>query len=146
MKQGDQTKFVGDVGDLLNWISMLGQEPLGRATPDGYPDFMRPWLSTAGVLGRWNLNVTLTAQYRKGLSAPDITTMIRGATTYGAAVDKLVSRLTFQKVTPAHRTALLAFVGHKANDALTADARANDYKLRVLLPAVILGGPHHQLR
>ena len=55
-------------------------------------------------------------------------------------------RLTFQKGSAAQRAALLTFLGHRAGDALSADARKNDYRLRVQLPALILGGPHHQLQ
>jgi uncharacterized protein (DUF1800 family) len=146
IRRGDAAKFAGDLGDLRYWLERLGQAPLGRSTPDGYPDFMRPWLSTDGVLGRWNLDMSLTGQWRKGLSTPDITGMLAGATTYGAAVDRLVLRLTFQKGSAAQRAALLTFLGHRTGDALSADARKNDYRLRVQLPALILGGPHHQLR
>ena len=144
--QGEASKFMNDLGDLRYWVDQLGQAPLGRSTPDGYPDFMRPWLSTSGVLGRWNLDMSLTGQWRKGLSAPDVTGMLGGATTYGAAVDRLLARLNFQKATSAQRAAILTFLGHRAGDPLSADARKNDYRLRVQVPALILGGPHHQLR
>jgi uncharacterized protein (DUF1800 family) len=143
--RGDASKFGQDLGDLRYWLEFLGQSPLGRGTPDGYPDFTRPWLSAGGVLGRWNLDMSLSGQWRKGLSAPDITAMLSGARTYGAAVDKLFLALTFQEPTAAQRSALLSFLEHSAGAALSAQART-DYRLRVQLPVIILGGPHHQLR
>ena len=60
--------------------------------------------------------MSLAGQWRKGFSAPDVTGMLAGATTYGAAVDRLLARLNFQKATPAQRAALLTFLGHRAAD------------------------------
>jgi uncharacterized protein (DUF1800 family) len=146
VRRGEEGQFQQSLGDLRWWLESTGQSPLGRSTPDGYPDFARPWLSSGGVLGRWNLDMSLVGGWRKGFSKPDVSKILAGATTYGAAVDKLYVALTFQKPSAATRRALLAFVGHAAGGTLSAQARANDYRLRVQLPAVILGGPHHQLR
>jgi hypothetical protein len=41
---------------------------------------------------------------------------------------------------------LLAFINHASSATLTPQARDGDYRLRVQLPALILGGPQHQLR
>src|SRR3954451_8999133 len=146
MRMGDRTQFVQSLGDLRYWLDSLGQAPLGCPTPDGFKDFQRPWLSSAGVLGRWNLDMSLAGQWRKGFSAPDVTTMLKSATTYGAAVDALYARLAFQKPTAAERKALLAFVGHAAGAKLDAQAKKTDFRLRVQLVTLILGGPHNQLR
>jgi hypothetical protein len=144
--RGDAAQFTQSLGDLRYWLEVAGQSPLGRSTPDGYPDFARPWLSSGGVLSRWNFGMVCTGGWNKGFSKPDVSAMLRGATTYGAAVDKLHLALTFQKPTPTTRKALLAFLGKSAGAALSAQAREGDYRLRVQLPALILGGPHHQLR
>jgi len=146
VKRGDPAQFMPSLGDLRYWLDVAGQAPLGRATPDGYPDFARPWLSSGGVLGRWNLDMSLVGGWRKGFTPPDITKILAGATTYGAAVDKLFLALTFQKPSAATRRALLAFLNHASSAPLTPQARAGDYRLRVQLPALILGGPQHQLR
>jgi uncharacterized protein (DUF1800 family) len=143
---GDRKQYAQSLGDLRYWLDSLGQAPLGCPTPDGFKDFQRPWLSSAGVLGRWNLDMSLAGQWRKGFSAPDVTTMLKSATTYGAAVDALYARLAFQKPTAAERRALLAFLGHSAGTRLDAQAKKNDYRLRVQLVTLVLGGPHHQLR
>src|SRR3954451_12520156 len=143
---GDRKQYAQSLGDLRYWLDSPRQAPLGCPTPDGFKDFQRPWLSSAGVLGRWNLDMSLAGQWRKGFSAPDVTTMLKSATTYGAAVDLLYARLAFQKPTAAERKALLAFVGHASGGRLTAQAKAGDYRLRVQLVTLILGGPHHQLR
>ena len=146
VKLGDHNEYVKSMGDLRYWLDGLGQAPLGCPTPDGFKDFERPWLSSAGVLGRWNLDMSLAGQWRKGLAAPDITGMLKGARTYGAAVDTLYARLAFQKPTAAERKALLAFLGHSAGAGLSTQAKTSDYRLRVQLVTLVLGGPHHQLR
>jgi uncharacterized protein (DUF1800 family) len=146
LRQGDAGEFPKSLGGLRWGLEQDGQAPLGRSTPDGYPDFARPWLSSGGVLGRWNRDMWMSGQWSKGFSAPDVSRMLAGATTYGAAVDKLYTAINFQRPTAATRKALLTFVGHAATDKLTPQARDGDYRLRVQLTALILGGPHHQLR
>ncbi len=123
-----------------------GQSPLGRTSPDGFPDFATPWLSSVGTLARWNIQMSLSGGWRDGLTKPDVDLMLRSAKTYGQAVDTLLARLLFQKGTAAQRAALLAFLGKSATAPLSADAKKNDYNLRVRVPALILGAPNHQLR
>jgi uncharacterized protein (DUF1800 family) len=146
MRIGDRAQYVQSLADLRSWLDSLGQAPLGCPTPDGFKDFQRPWLSSAGVLGRWNLDMSLAGQWHKGFSAPDVTEMLKGATTYASAVDLLYARLAFQKPTAAERTALLSFVGPAAGGKLDEQARSTSDRLRVQLVTLILGGPHHQLR
>jgi uncharacterized protein (DUF1800 family) len=73
MRMGDRGQYAQSLGDLRYWLDSLGQAPLGCPTPDGFKDFQRPWLSSAGVLGRWNLDMSLAGHWRKGFSAPDVT-------------------------------------------------------------------------
>ena len=146
VKRGDAAQFMPSLGNLRYRLDVAGQAPLGRPTPDGYPDFARPWLSSGGVLGRWNLDMAFVGGWSKGFTTPDIAKILASATTYGAAVDKLFLALTFQKPTAATRRALLAFLQKASSAPRTPQARAGDYHLRVQLPALILGGPHHQLR
>ena len=63
-----------------------------------------------------------------------------------AAVDALITRLLFQKPTTALRAPVLKFLGKSTRSRLSADARRNNYDLRVRAVALILGAPHHQLR
>jgi uncharacterized protein (DUF1800 family) len=146
LRMGDRHQYVQAVADLRYWLDSLGQAPLGCPTPDGYKDFLRPWLSSDGILGRWNLDMSLAGQWRKGLSAPDVAAMLAGATTYEAAVDRLYARLTFQRPTATERRALLSFLEQASGSRLDPQARDHDYRLRVQLVTLILGGPHHQLR
>ncbi len=90
--------------------------------------------------------MALAGGWHKGLSKADVTAWLGTATTYGAAVDKLALRQLQQKPKAAQRAALLAFLEKTADAPLSASARANDYNLRVRVPALILGAPQHQLR
>jgi uncharacterized protein (DUF1800 family) len=131
----------------LRWqLTTLGQTPLGHNAPDGHADFARPWLSTAGTLGRWNLQMALAAGWWKGLSAPGVDAWLGSAATYGQAVDSIAKALLLQTPTSTARQALLGFLGRAASDPLSADARRNDYNLRVRVPALVLAGPHLQVR
>ena len=146
VRMGDHSQYAQAMGDLRSGLDSLGQAPLGCPTPDGYQDVLRPWLSTAGVLGRWNLDMSLAAQERKGLSAPDVTAVLAGARTYGAAIDRLYARLTFQAPTTAERHTMLSFLRQASDSRLEPAVRDHDHRLRVQLVTLILGGPHHQLR
>jgi len=143
---GPADKLQDSLGGMRYGLERAGQSPLGRTSPDGFPDFARPWLSSFGMLARWNNQMGLSGGWSPGFTKPNIDAFLAGATTYGAAVDKLVLRLQFQPATPTQRAALLKFLGKRANAPLNEDMRKNDYNLRVRLPALILGGPHHQLR
>lgn len=146
LRPGPADKLLPTLLSIRYDLERAGQSPLGRNTPDGFPDFARPWLSSVGTLSRWNMQMSLVGGWRDGLTKPDIDRMLAGVTTYGAAVDRLVYRLQYQKATRRQRAALLEFLGRTAKSPLSAEARKGDHNLRVRLPALILGGPHHQLR
>lgn len=131
----------------LRWtLETMGNTPYGHTTPDGYADFAQPWLSTVGTLARWNMQMAFSGSWFEGFTQPAVSAWLDGATTYGAAVDKLAIRLLMQKPTTAQRNAVLAFLGRARTDPLTASARRDDYNLRVRVPALLLGAPTHQLR
>ncbi len=142
----DLEKVDESLRNLNYTLTQMGQSPLGRNSPDGYPDFARPWLSSVGVLARWNMQMSFTGGWLDGFSKPDVDKVLAKAKTYGAAVDGLNSWLLMQKGTTAQKSTLLKFLGKSSSTPLTAENRKNDYNLRVRVPALILGGPHHQLR
>ncbi len=140
---------VAETVDGLNWMRWelynLGQTPLNHNSPDGHPDVAGPWLSTVGTLGRWNLAMYLAGGWPAGFGPPPVDTWLAAPTTYGEAVDALVTALLQQSPTADMRTALLDFLGKQASTAL-GNARSWDYNLRVRVPALILAGPHLQVR
>jgi uncharacterized protein (DUF1800 family) len=143
---GKDDKFVETLGNLRYQLEAMGQAPLGHTAPDGYADFADPWLSSVGTLSRWNMQMALAGNWMDGFSKPDVDEMLSGSRSYGAAVDALVTRLLFQKPSKELRATLLEFLGRSSRSRLSSAARRQDYDLRVRIPALILGGPHHQLR
>ena len=142
----DRAVALTSLRDLRWGLEQMGQTPLGHTAPDGYADFAQPWLSTLGTLTRWNMAMALAGGWNKGFTKPDVDGWIGGARTYGAAVDRIAARLLFQKPPAAHRAAALAFLGVRASTPIPDWARKGDYNLHVRVPALLLGGPHHQLR
>jgi uncharacterized protein (DUF1800 family) len=142
----DLEKADQALGNMRYTLEQMGQAPLGHTAPDGYADFARPWMSSVGVLARWNMQMSLSGGWQDGFTKPDVDAMLAKAKTYGGAIDVMISRLTFQKGTRAQRATLLRFLGKSAGTPLTDNDRKNDYNLRVRTPALILGGPNHQLR
>jgi len=103
-------------------------------------------LGIGAIIGAGIFVLTGNAAAQYAGPAVVISKILAGATTYGAAVDKLFLALTFQKPTAATRRALLAFLHQAASAPLPPQVRNGDFHLRVQLPALILGGPQHQLR
>jgi uncharacterized protein (DUF1800 family) len=52
---------------VFQYLLALGQVPFMWSTPDGYPDKAVSWLSTNGLLHRWNFGLALAAGV-KGVS------------------------------------------------------------------------------
>ena len=65
VKSGYQTRRVGRTINRL--LESLGQSPFNWQTPDGYPDYASHWLSTSGLLLRWNFINLLSFNDIRGL-------------------------------------------------------------------------------
>ncbi|HVE99025.1 MAG TPA: DUF1800 domain-containing protein [Mycobacteriales bacterium] len=130
---------------VLNQLVTLGQAPFNWPPPDGYPDEAPDWLSTAANLARWNFLLRLTAGQVGGLGQPDWNALLGTPVpaTAGALVDRLVVRLTFQQVAPAHRAALLRYLGMKADARVAANVARNQAPG---LAALILSSPYVGVR
>ncbi len=51
---------------ILNWIARMGQPVFGHLTPEGYRDYADRWLSTGGLLERFNFANALATNRIKG--------------------------------------------------------------------------------
>jgi uncharacterized protein (DUF1800 family) len=133
----------------LYWMSQdLGQAPMAWPQPNGYPDEALSWQSAGGVLARWNSHMSLAAHWwPSSLRQPALRTLLpkKLPGTYGAFVDDLAKRLVFRKLTPAHRKAVLTFLGHPASDPLTSSSEAVNWRFAYVV-ALILDTPYHSLR
>lgn len=124
----------GSPRPLIRALHRLGQTPYGWATPDGYPDEAGWWLTTSGLLDRWNLAMLIATGAFRGIRIP-----YRRLLADAASAEDVVDLLS------------LRFLGEplpdEARDALVAYASEGELQERV--PAVaglILGGPQFQVR
>ena len=114
-----------------------GRSPGRRrtATPTSSP----PWRSANSLVNCWNLHRMLIGDWQDGLSRPDPVALAGGATTVGAFVDNLCTRICFQAFQPVHREALVGFLGGDP-----AAPVANDLAGPAL--ALVLDSPYFALR
>jgi uncharacterized protein (DUF1800 family) len=101
------------VGALHNAAYQAGHRPLGWQAPNGYPDVHAAWRSAGSIVETWNTHRMLIGDWQDGLTRPDPESLVAGrpAGTVGEYVDSLCQRLCFQGFQPAHRDALVTFLG-----------------------------------
>ena len=133
----------------LNWISSdLGHAPLAWSPPNGYPDEAAAWQSAGTTLGRWNTHLSLAAHWwPSALRQPALRKLLpdRLPATYGGFVDALAARLVFRALSPAHRRAVLGFLGKQASDPLRSTDAAVGWRLPYVV-SLILDSPYHGIR
>ncbi len=134
--EGDTEHSVSAVAGLA---TRAGNRPIAWPAPNGYPDVHAPWRSANSLVNCWNLHRMLIGDWQDGLSRPDPAALAGGATTVGAFVDNLCTRVCFQAFQPVHREALVGFLGGDP----AAPVR-NDLAAPAL--ALILDSPYFALR
>jgi uncharacterized protein (DUF1800 family) len=135
------TDGLDGIHDMLN---QLGHAPLAWGPPDGYPDVADYWGSAHATLGMWNSHRALLLGSNKGLTYPKAETFVGlQPPTVGAYVDTVAQRLVHQPMKPAHKTALLTFLGAK-DDTAVKDLRLGG-KVDQLVP-LVLDSVYHALR
>jgi uncharacterized protein (DUF1800 family) len=128
------------VDTLLDRSNDLGHRPLAWLAPNGYPDVHAAWRSAGSVVGLWNVHRVLAAGDVAGLTVAPAAQRVAGAGgaaggTVAAQVDGLCRSLCLQAFRPAHRDALVRFVGGPAVGDDAAD-----------LVALVLDSPYFTLR
>jgi uncharacterized protein (DUF1800 family) len=138
-------KKTADGVEGLYWMTnQLGMAPLSWAPPDGFPDVADGWGSAHSTLGTWNAHRALIQGWHDGLTYPRAETYVGlKPKTCGAYLDNVSLRLVHQKMQPAHRNALLKFLGAKANTKVK-DIRLGG-RIDNLIP-LVLDSVYHALR
>lgn len=132
--------------DLIWRMSEMGQVPFEWIDPDGYPDTGDAWLSSVGVLGRWNTSLAIAGNWFKGVEMKDAKELAGGKdrpAKAGALVDALTLALTGQKFARPHRNAIIEYLDASESTILDDDT------LRWRGPriiALILASPYMQVR
>ncbi len=133
------------VGALHNAAYRTGHRPLSWPAPNGFPDVHAAWRSAGGIVETWNTHRMLIGDWEDGLSRPDPVGLVSGlpASTVGEYVDSLCQCLCFQAFQPAHRDALVAFLGGDPAAPLEPYV-ANDEAMGAI--ALVLDSPYFSLR
>jgi len=129
----------------LYWMTnQLGQAPLNWGPPDGYPDVADAWGGAHATLGMWNSHRALLQGWHGGVTYPKPETFVGlKPKTVGAYLDTVSRRLVHQPMMPAHKQALLKFLG--AKDSTTVKDIRLGGKIEHLVP-LILDSVYHALR
>ncbi len=145
---GTTVLYPDKLDEMLN---DLGQRPFGWHPPNGYPDVAGAWMSTSGMLARWNIAMILThgaysdanemgygllTELRERIGQPD---------TVGELVDEVASQLFGAPLESADRD----YFVHYASDGGTSDAKVTyDLMGRKLgsLYGLMLASPQYQWR
>jgi uncharacterized protein (DUF1800 family) len=134
-------------GDTLVWpLDRMGHAPFDWRYPDGYADTADAWMSTSGMVGRWNAALGVAGGWWDGITSLTPLQLAGGASrpsTAGAVIDVLTQRLCQQRFPAAHRAALLAEIG-KSETSTVSDADLGWKGVRLV--ALILGSPYFQVR
>ena len=102
------------------------------------------WGSAHATLGTWNSHRALVSGYHKGVTYPKPETLVGVKPEfYGQYLDTIALRLVHQPMQPAHKEALLKFLGAKENTPVK-DTRLSG-KIEHLLP-LVLDSVYHALR
>jgi hypothetical protein len=132
--------------DLLWRISDMGHGPFDWIDPDGYPDTAEAWLSSVGVLGRWNTSLAIAGNWFKGVEMKDAKTLAGGKdrpAKAGPLVDALTLALTGQRFPRAHRAAIIEYLD--ATESTIIDDNTLQWRGPRIL-ALILASPYLQVR
>ena len=133
------------VEGLYNAATRAGHRPISWPAPNGYPDVHPAWRSAGNVVEIWNLHRALVGDWEDGLTRPDPVGILEGrpAGNVGEYVDSLCARLCFQAFQPAHRDALVAFLG---GDPAAPIGRFVDNNEALGAIALVLDSPYFSLR
>ncbi len=131
-------------------ITRLGQIPYSWPTPDGYPDTASAWMSTNGLLARWNTAMRLThAAYSDpeegyGISA-DLYARIGQPKTVSELVDAVARQVFGAPLPPAAARPFIAYAADSGSASTPVTPHLIARKLGSLF-GLMLASPQYQWR
>ena len=135
--------------DALYWVlNAQGHRPYAWPQPDGYPDRTDAWVSSAGVINRWNSTLGLAAGWwPPAFTRSPLTTLLPGRlpATHGALVAGLGRRLLQRPLPAAHVDAICRFLDARPSTPLHKTDAAVGWRLPYVV-ALVLDSPVHVLR
>jgi hypothetical protein len=127
----------------------LAQTPYGWTSPDGYPDTATAWLSSSGLLARWNAAMSLThdaySDPESGLSNR-LDQLIDSPQTVQDLIDTVATRVFgAPDLSDAEQASYVAFVGDGAGASASVTPKIIAGKLGMLF-GLMLASPRYQWR
>ena len=125
----------------------LAQPPYGWHPPDGYPDVAGAWMSSSGLLARWNVAMTLTHEAASEPYTDLRTDLFNRIGTPGSAADLVdaVARQVFGTTLPDDQRALYVDFVTDGNDKFALDDHLIATKTPTLF-GLMLASPAFQWR
>ncbi len=113
----------GAYRSLREYLFALGQIPFDWVPPDGYPDTADYWISTNGLLNRWNFTSALAGSRLAGLR-PDYLQLIGRDWRPTALVDHLADQLLHRPLLDNDRQLFIEYLanGRSSTRKLPVDA------------------------
>ena len=128
-----------DGAQLVKYVQQLGQVPFGAPSPAGYPEHAAAWLSTSGMLSRWNWALRLTRGNLEGV-AVDLARLANGTSTAAERAERLVATLLPGTASPELVAQLAGFLGGDGASAEQLEQRTP------IAAGLVLGSPLAQYR
>ena len=130
---------------IINRLEEMGQLPFYWHPPNGYPDVAGPWISSSGLLMRWNtaLELSLAGEGYFDGSFTNLDQVIPSANTVGELLDAAVEHTLGTTLAPSDRDQLISFLSRSSDpsEALTAALRQD--KLPGLV-GLLMASPYFQ--
>lgn len=124
-------------------LETLGHQPYSWFPPNGYPNVAEAWISTNGLLNRWNFAMVLPYASESWLEGVTLALdeHIPHAATVGAWLEQTSERMRGLPLTPAEQGALSLFVAGTTDPEypVTAELRAD--KLAALTGLLLASPP-----
>jgi hypothetical protein len=92
-------------------LLQLGQAPFFWESPNGFPDTADTWVTTSGVLNRWNYALALSSNAFKNTRV-DLSRLVPTPTSNAEGIDALSLRLLGEPLPANERQILLNFAGN----------------------------------
>ena len=142
--------------DFVDWwpaeemLTQLGQIPYNWGPPDGYPDTAEGWMSTGGMLARWNTAMRLThAAYSDTEWGWGMTTQLRDRlgdlATVGDLVDAVSAQVFGTRLDEGSRSPFIDYASDGSGPQTRVDAHLLARKLGSLY-GLMLASPLYQWR
>ncbi len=124
------TTSTQDIGVLGGLALSLGQVPFNWPAPNGYPDAEGAWLTTGGLLARWNATGAVCSKLPQIVVDWAALGAGLGGRSPAAVVDGLATSMLHEPITAAQRDAIVA------NLFPTAPATLTDTQVVAIAPLV----------